>query len=185
MFGVKVAQALASAWPDEDISCGSRDEPDRVTNRRLAIGASPATIAHRALMIMFRQSRCGVDGRSPSALLRGSHSDPFAIAKPHVIAVVALSDLKLNSRLVTYLRRCEQEGVEESVGSVRSSDTQQYLPWPIERRLSETDIQTIISDFMTGTPKHVLAARYPVSLSGLKSLLRRRGVRRPRPGSPP
>jgi hypothetical protein len=59
-------------------------------------------------------------------------------------------------------------------------------PWQLKDRLSETDIQTIITEFRAGTPKHVLAARYSVSLSGLKSLLRRREVRRrPRPGSSP
>lgn len=77
---------------------------------------------------------------------------------------MALSDLKLNSRLVTYLRRCEQ-GVENyAANSTDSLTSQQYQPWAIERKLSEADIQTIITDFMAGTPKHVLAARYSVSL---------------------
>jgi hypothetical protein len=92
---------------------------------------------------------------------------------------VALSDLKLNSRLVTYLRRCEAGSVEANVRTeMEPSIDRQYQPWAIERRLSESDVQTIISEFMAGTPKHVLAVRYSVSLSALKELLRRRGIRR-------
>lgn len=91
---------------------------------------------------------------------------------------MALSDLKLNSRLVTYLRRCELEGVTGADGPTDTPVAPQYRPWSLERRLSETAIQAIIAEFMAGTPKHVLAARYLISLSGLKSLLRRRGVRR-------
>lgn len=98
--------------------------------------------------------------------------------------VVALSELKLNSRLVTYLRQCEQDGVKCPVGPIDTPVAPQYRPWSIDRRLDEATIQTIISEFMAGTPKHMLAVRYSVSLSGLKSMLRRRGVRRdPRLGA--
>jgi hypothetical protein len=92
---------------------------------------------------------------------------------------VALSELKLNSQLVTYLRRCEAGSVE--IGArveVASPFGRQHQPWAIERRLSKADIQAIIAEFLSGTPKHELARRYSVSLSGLKNLLRRRGIRR-------
>jgi hypothetical protein len=92
---------------------------------------------------------------------------------------VALSELKLNSRLVTYLRRCEEDSAEGDVpAEVLSPLSHQYQPWAIERRLSGADIQTIITEFLAGTPKHELARRYSISLSGLKNLLRRRGIRR-------
>jgi len=91
---------------------------------------------------------------------------------------VALSELRLNSSLVRYLR--QYEGVDASADTVPASEAtpQQYQPWSLDRRFSEADIQTIISEFLSGTSKHVLAARYSVSLSGIKNLLRRRGIRR-------
>jgi len=101
-----------------------------------------------------------------------------------MVRSVALSELKLNSRLVTYLRRCEAGSAEAEIrAEVASPLGRRYQPWAIERRLSKADVQTIIAEFLSGTPKHELARRYSVSLSGLKSLLRRRGVRRrPQPG---
>ena len=92
---------------------------------------------------------------------------------------VALSELRLNSRLVTYLRQCEAGSAEvDARVEIASPLGRQYQPWAIERRLSKAEIQTIIAEFLAGTPKHELARRYSVSLSGLKNLLRRRGIRR-------
>lgn len=87
---------------------------------------------------------------------------------------VALSELRLNSSLVSYLR--QYEGLDTS--ATLAATSQQYQPWSLDRRLSEADIQTIISEFLSGTPKPELARRYSVSLTGLKNLLRRRGIRR-------
>lgn len=93
--------------------------------------------------------------------------------------LVALSELRLNSRLVTYLRRCEASSIEADARvEIASPLGRQRQPWAIERRLSKADIQTIIAEFLAGTPKHELAHRYSISLSGLKSLLRRHGIRR-------
>jgi hypothetical protein len=91
---------------------------------------------------------------------------------------VALSELRLNSSLVNYLR--QYEGLDTSASAVPVPETtpQQYQPWSLDRRFSEADIQTIISEFLSGTPKHELARRYSISLSGIKNLLRRRGIRR-------
>lgn len=50
--------------------------------------------------------------------------------------------------------------------------------WRLSDRLSNEDVETIIKDFLSGTPKHVLAARYGISLGSVKNLLRRRGIRR-------
>ena len=70
---------------------------------------------------------------------------------------MALSELKLNSRLVTYLRRCEAGGVGvDAHAEIASPLSQQYQPWAIERRLSPADIQTIITEFLAGTPKDEL-----------------------------
>jgi hypothetical protein len=94
---------------------------------------------------------------------------------------VALSELRLNSSLVSYLRR--YEGVDTSASGLPASDatSQQYQPWSLDHRFSEADIQTIICEFLSGTPKHELARRYSVSLTGIKNLLRRRGIRRDGP----
>jgi hypothetical protein len=92
---------------------------------------------------------------------------------------VALSELRLNSSLVTYLRRCEEGRVGADVhAEIGPPLGRQYRPWSLDRRFSEADIQTIIAEFLSGTPKHELARRYSVSLSGIKNLLRRRGIRR-------
>ncbi len=67
---------------------------------------------------------------------------------------MALSELKLNSRLVTYLRRCEQQGTEGSAEvSIDPPACRNYRLWSIEYRLSEADIQVITTEFMAGTPK--------------------------------
>ena len=50
--------------------------------------------------------------------------------------------------------------------------------WRLSDRLSSEDVETIIKEFLSGTPKHVLAARYGISLGSVKNLLRRRGIRR-------
>ena len=48
-------------------------------------------------------------------------------------------------------------------------------PMPLRglARLSPDDMRQLITNFRTGTPKHVLAHRYGVSLSTVKRLLRR------------
>jgi hypothetical protein len=93
--------------------------------------------------------------------------------------VVALSELRLNSSLVRYLQRYD-DGTA-SPRTMPASDTsshKQYQPWSLDRRFSETEIQAIITAFLSGTPQHELARRYSVSVTGLKNLLRRRGIRR-------
>jgi hypothetical protein len=51
--------------------------------------------------------------------------------------------------------------------------------WRVRDRLTETDVQYIITEFLSGTSKRVLADRYAVSLSTVKNILRKHGVRRP------
>ena len=89
---------------------------------------------------------------------------------------MALSELRLNSSLVRYLQRYDSDSEPPDISP--TSSAHQYQPWSLDRRFSEMDIQTIITEFLSGTPKHELARRYSVSLSGIKSLLRRRGIRR-------
>lgn len=49
--------------------------------------------------------------------------------------------------------------------------------WRVADRLAEEQITALIDGFVSGTPKHVLAKRYGVSLTTVKDLLRARGVR--------
>jgi hypothetical protein len=93
---------------------------------------------------------------------------------------VALSELRLNSALVRYLQRYDSggESTDTPPASTSKARAPEYQPWSLDRRFSEADIQAIIAEFLSGTPKHELARRYSVSLSGLKNLLRRRGIRR-------
>lgn len=51
-------------------------------------------------------------------------------------------------------------------------------PWRVRDRLSQTDIQNILDQFRGGIPTHVLADRYSISQSSVKTLLRKHGVRR-------
>jgi Mor family transcriptional regulator len=47
----------------------------------------------------------------------------------------------------------------------------------LRHRLSEQDLSTIIASFKTGTPAHVLAKRYGLGETAVKSFLRQRGAR--------
>ena len=49
---------------------------------------------------------------------------------------------------------------------------------PLRDRLSEQDLSTLEENFQNGTSAHVLAKRYGVGETALKTLLRQRGVRR-------
>jgi len=59
-------------------------------------------------------------------------------------------------------------------------------PWQIKDRLCATDIEQLIESFEAGMTIPELVARYGICRSSVKTLLRRRGVRRhPRSGSSP
>ena len=45
-------------------------------------------------------------------------------------------------------------------------------------RLTEADVQCLIGEFLAGTPKWKVAERYAISLSTVKNILRKHGVRR-------
>jgi len=92
-------------------------------------------------------------------------------------------------------RYCNRPDLQERLAAVRSRDSQRRRPesdsdtltvggrvpdaWRVRDRLTEADVQSLISEFLTGTPKRVLAERYVVSFSTVKRILRKQGVRRP------
>jgi hypothetical protein len=49
----------------------------------------------------------------------------------------------------------------------------------VRDRLTDGDVQALIGAFLAGTPKRVLAEQHVVSLSTVKNILRKHGVRRP------
>jgi hypothetical protein len=51
--------------------------------------------------------------------------------------------------------------------------------WRVRDRLTDADIQQLVSEFLAGTPKRVLAERYVISVGTVKNILRKHGVRHP------
>lgn len=151
--------------------------------KELTLGKRPRTSKTGQICTLGTQTnrRRDLTAATPDDYPTPVLADLFLVSGSSKRVVVALSELKLNSQLVTYLRRCGEGAVEAAVrAEIEPPTGRQYQPWAIERRLGESDVQTIISEFMAGTPKHVLAGRYSVSLSALKNLLRRRDIRRDR-----
>ncbi len=50
--------------------------------------------------------------------------------------------------------------------------------WRVRDRLTDDDVQLLAAEFLAGTSKRVLAERYNLSLSTVKNILRKHGVRR-------
>ena len=85
----------------------------------------------------------------------------------------------LQERLAAARSRAIKLGEEEPdsgapVVSGRVSGT-----WRVRDRLTDADVQSLIDEFLSGTPKRVLAERFAVSFSTVKNILRKHGVRRP------
>lgn len=64
---------------------------------------------------------------------------------------------------------CDDEPVRVSWGRV---------PGTPRGRLTDADVQCLIGEFRAGTPKWALAETYAISLSTVKNILRKHGVRR-------
>ena len=50
--------------------------------------------------------------------------------------------------------------------------------WRVRDRLTDDEVERLIADFLAGTSKRELAPQYGLSLSSVKNLLRKHGVRR-------
>jgi DNA-directed RNA polymerase specialized sigma24 family protein len=75
--------------------------------------------------------------------------------------------------LADVLRRVEPHEHERD-GEVKS----RARTWSTSDRLAPAGIDTLIELFLDGTPKTQLAAKFGISLSSVKRLLRQRRVRR-------
>ena len=85
----------------------------------------------------------------------------------------------LQERLAAARLRASQQG-----GQTPGSDDATVsgrIPgvWRVRDRLTDEDVQSLISDFLSGKSKRALTERYAVSLSTVKRILRKHGVRRP------
>jgi len=69
----------------------------------------------------------------------------------------------------TVLRRIEEADQTDEPGVLSTGRD----GGPVRKRLSEADLAELVASFRAGTPKHELAARYGVSLSSVKRVLRR------------
>ena len=81
----------------------------------------------------------------------------------------------LQERLAQARSRAAQRGVREDD---RSGATWGRIPGVQRSRLTEADIRALIAEFRAGSPKWQLAERYAVSLTTVKNVLRKHGVRR-------
>ena len=81
----------------------------------------------------------------------------------------------LREQLAQARSRVRQPGVQEHEPSDAAWGR---TPGMRRNRLTDADIERLIAEFLAGTPKRVLAHRYAVSLSTVKNILRRHGVRR-------
>jgi hypothetical protein len=50
--------------------------------------------------------------------------------------------------------------------------------WRVRDRLTDDDVQLLAAEFLAGTSKRALAGQYGLSLSSVKNILRKHGVRR-------
>jgi hypothetical protein len=83
--------------------------------------------------------------------------------------------------LLSDLRRTV-EAVTEMMVEDEEADLSEGAPgdrsWRIKDRLSAVDLDQLVESFKRGTTIPELVARYGISRSSIKSLLRQRGVRR-------
>jgi hypothetical protein len=81
------------------------------------------------------------------------------------------NSLDLLKRVQDVLRRIEENDQTDEPG-VHSTGRGGGLV-PVRERLSEADLSELVASFQAGTPKQELAARYGISLSSVKRVLRK------------
>lgn len=91
--------------------------------------------------------------------------------------LVGVRRFYLNHQLAKYLRNCPEVPAPPPT-TVPSTLTYHGRHWRVWDRLSEQDIDAIVTAFRAGTAKHILAKRYGIAERSLKKLLREEGVKR-------
>lgn len=84
----------------------------------------------------------------------------------------------LLERLTEARSRARQRGGEDPDSHPIAVSGRASGVWRVRDRLTEDDVQVLIADFLAGTSKRELAARYELGLTSVKNLLRKHGVRR-------
>lgn len=84
----------------------------------------------------------------------------------------------LHERLAAARFMTRQRGRQELDDHAASVSGRTSGVWRVRDRLTDDDVQTLITEFLTGTSKRELASRYAVSVSTVKNILRKHGVRR-------
>jgi len=85
----------------------------------------------------------------------------------------------LQERLTQANLRASERGGQSQGDNTLTLSGRAPGSWRVSDRLTDEGAQKLIAEFLSGTPKHVLADRYTVSLSTVKRILRKHGVRRP------
>lgn len=78
-------------------------------------------------------------------------------------------------RVLAKIRSDAEDGGQPDLGAVHGK---QPDIWRIADRLTDQDVATLLDAYRAGTPTRVLAARYGISPTSIKRLLREHGVRR-------
>jgi hypothetical protein len=85
----------------------------------------------------------------------------------------------LQERLAEARSRASQRHGQEPDSQVVTLGARAPRTWRVRDRLTDADVQALIGEFLSGTPKRVLAEHYAISIGTVKNILRKHGVRRP------
>ena len=85
----------------------------------------------------------------------------------------------LQERLSEARSRASQRGRQEPDSQEDSVSGRVPGSWQVRDRLTAGDVESLIAEFQAGTSKRMLAEQYAVSVSTVKRILRKHGVRRP------
>ncbi len=119
-----------------------------------------------------------------------SYSDSYSSTKGHDSrCVVMASDLvelvrrysnraDLQERLAEVCRKARERSDHDDEDPDMGVRGQTARVWRVRDRLTDDDVQLLMAEFLAGTSKRVLAGRYKLSLSTVKNILRKHGVRR-------
>jgi DNA invertase Pin-like site-specific DNA recombinase len=84
----------------------------------------------------------------------------------------------LLERLTQARSRTRQRGGEEPNNHSMIVSGRASGVWRVRDRLTDDDVERLIAEYLAGSPKRELAARYELGLTSVKNLLRKHGVRR-------
>ena len=84
----------------------------------------------------------------------------------------------LLARLAEVRRAMAESGAYERQAPTVNVPARPVNTWRVRDRLTDDEVRVLIADYLAGTYLRELAERHNISLSALKVLLKRHGVRR-------